>query len=370
MPVASVGFTVQVPGNAARCFPTAEEARAQPLGMLDMAWDSADPYIFNRAYDARLIRHDDSYCTSVVNIDQVVQLPTTSYFDQRVAPHLPAAGRIIDIGCGQGEFVEHLASAGFAVAGYDPVLREPAAHLHRRYWTSDEPPAELYIMRCVLPHISMPWAFIADVADSSPGSLVLIEFQRIEWVLQHSLWYQLNHEHVNQFTLDDFAARYDVVDSGTFSQGEWAWVLIRADRISEPPVSPIGSCEVQLGALAQVRSAALETLSKADRHLAIWGAAGKGIVLAHDLSVSRGDITAIDADPIRWNRFLEGSGVLVTSPAAAMETLPDDTLVLVSNPNHLPDIRKRVGGRWAVSLPTDFAGSPGSGASADRRGSG
>ncbi len=156
----ALGYQARVPGNASRFFRTREEALEQPDGEVHLVSDSEDPFIRNASFDASLIRHDQSYCTSVVDLDQVVQLPTSSYFIDRVAPHLHGRRQVVDIGCGQGEFVELLRRSGVAAVGYDPVLRCESPHLHRRYWSPDELPAELYVMRCVLPHIPDPWEFL------------------------------------------------------------------------------------------------------------------------------------------------------------------------------------------------------------------
>lgn len=350
-----LGFEARVPGNASRFFTTREEALAQPDGAVRLAWRPDDPYLYNSAFDASLIRHDGSYCTSVVDLDQVVQLPTASYFFDRALKHLRPSARVVDIGCGQGEFVERLRRSGLQAEGYDPVLRTEASHLHRRYWTVEEPPADLYVMRCVLPHIAEPWEFLETLARSSPGCLVLIEFQRAEWILEHSVWYQLSHDHVNLFRFEDFDARHHVVDRGTFADGEWAWALVAPGR--EPRVAPAPAADVESGfrRLSSIRRRALEALVHAGRPLAVWGAAGKGIVLAHALAQEHEGITAVDADPARWGLYLEGSGVRVDSPDTALRDLPPETLVLVCNPNHSADVRRRVRGRLTVALPADFA---------------
>ena len=148
-----------VPANSSRFFASSADAQRQPTGFVELEWQSNDPYVLNGDIPARLIAHDDAYCTSVVDIHGVIQVPTLAYLAERVLPHLPRQPRVVDIGCGQGEFVDVLRSQGMDAAGYDPVLRRPSSHLHRRYWDADEPPANLYVMRCVLPHVPDPSGF-------------------------------------------------------------------------------------------------------------------------------------------------------------------------------------------------------------------
>lgn len=67
-----------------------------------MAWRPEDPYLFNTGFDSSSISHDDAYCTSVVDIDRVTQVPTLTYVRERVLAHLPTKAHVVDIGCGQG----------------------------------------------------------------------------------------------------------------------------------------------------------------------------------------------------------------------------------------------------------------------------
>jgi len=242
MSVTSLGFSAVVPGNSTRYFESAEEAKQQRSGAVDVAWDKANPYLFNAKFNSDLIQHDSSYCTTVKDLNGCESLPTADYFLSQVGPHVSAEARVVEIGCGQGEFIRYLSSLSFDAIGFDPALRHESDNLCRRYWTAEEVPAELYVMRCVLPHIENPWRFLEEIRRVSPESLVLIEFQRTEWVIDHSIWYMLNHDHVNYFFVDDFSSRYNVRNQGFFKDGEWAWVLVDFSGLTShhvtPPVTP------------------------------------------------------------------------------------------------------------------------------------
>ena len=348
-----LGPSIEVPANSSRFLKSRAEALRQPTRQVELAWRTEDPYLYNAAFDPSAISHDDAYCTSVVDIDRVVQVPTANYFAERVLPRAAPSPTVVDIGCGQGEFVRLLRDDGIDACGYDPVLREPTAHLHDRYWTPQEQAADVYVMRCVLPHIVDPWAFLREIRDVAPDALVLIEFQRLEWILDESIWYQICHDHVNLFSVADFVTRFTVEDQGTFSNGEWAWVLIRVGSCTKPEAQEAPYAD-RLDVLFNQRARALSVASM-ERPLALWGAAGKGIVLAHALVTAGVDVVgAVDADPLRHNLFMEASGIEIMSPERAVATLSAETLVLVCNPNHLTPIRERVAGNWDVILPLDL----------------
>ena len=353
----SIGYTVQVPGNVSRYFASASEARTQRSGTVDLAWDTEDPLIFNRAFDASLVRHDSAYCTSSAHMGGGNSLPTAEYFGSAISAHLGEDARVVDVGCGQGEFVEWLRARGVKASGYDPVLRRPSDYLFPRYWTGAEPQADLYVMRCVLPHIPDPWAFLTAMWESSPDALIHIEYQRLEFILEHDLWFQVSHDHVNQFRLSDFTDRFEVRAHGEFSEGEWQWVLLSPGQRRRPQPRPFDAGD-DIARLARSRQATLARLAALDEPLAIWGAAGKGAAIAHAL-VGAGveGIVAIDADPHKDGVFMEGSGVEVMRPDRATETLPRGTRIVVANPHHVADVSAFVGDRFDVSCASDWGAS-------------
>ena len=130
-----------------------------------------------------MVRHDDYYCTTVVNSDSEIPPEVLAHMD-KVLKYVSDSSEIIEMRCGQVEQITALGWQGPNAYGLEPVVHSPWTHLTARYWLpSDDEAADLYVMRCVLPHIRDPWTFLGSIAQASPGSLVLIEFQRLEWIL-------------------------------------------------------------------------------------------------------------------------------------------------------------------------------------------
>ena len=74
--------------------------------------------------------------------------------------------------------------------------------------------------------------------------------------------------------------------------------------------------------------------------------------MTHALKKVQDNLFAIDADPQRWGRFLEASGLKVFPPVEALKIFPSETMILVCNPNHLGQIKEYVQGRFQVKIPT------------------
>ncbi|MCG3774012.1 MAG: hypothetical protein JW395_0829 [Nitrospira sp.] len=125
-------------------------------------------------------------------------------------------------------------------------------------------------MRCVLPHIPKLWSFLAEIAESSPGALVLIEFQRLDWIVPEHIWYQISHDHVNLFSVGNFLDRYTVLASGEFRNSEWGWVLFDP-RSFRNPLSKACNHVEQIHELLRHREGMLDGAAASSRQIAIWG---------------------------------------------------------------------------------------------------
>lgn len=347
-----IGSSIEVPANASRFFKNSSEAVNAPTGTIQLGIE--DGLLFNRKFDQDLIVYDEQYCTTVSSLRADNTLPILSYLDLvlELFDFLP---RIIDIGCGQGELVTNLRERGFEAYGFDPVSRTDSDFITKSLWTPSDANADLFILRCVLPHISSPWEFLDSLFLENPNSLVLIEYQRIEWSIQERIWYQLNHDHVNLFRLENFERRYNVLLSGEFSNHEWQWVLIEASKSSLlVDATPPPAWLPRISALMNDRENFLSKISRVDKRIVIWGAAGKGIVLAHAISKVRTDFEVTDADSNRWGYFLECSGKEVMCPVNIRDCLDQKSLILVANPNHLSQVQEYLGLTANVGLASSL----------------
>jgi hypothetical protein len=351
-----IGPSLQMPANGSRFFPTLEQSLKQPIGTIQFAWDTLDPYVFNKNFDETLIVYDRHYVTSVADAHTQAELPILSYFD-RILIHLSSNPKIIEIGCGKGELVERLIDIGHNAHGFDPVLLKSTRFLTNTLYDPLEhmnQMNDLFILRCVLPHIKNPWVYLNRLFQQNPKSCVLIEYQRIEFMFEHKLWFNLGHGHVNQFTLQDFQKRFILLDYGEFKNSEWQWVLIKFSNSLLPLQEIKCPTSNEISELIEQKNNFLLKAKNAGP-LAIYGAAGKGIILAEALVSCGADIIcAIDSSRIRFEKYLEVSGVRVVSATTAIEKLSKYTRIIVCNPNHISHVELIFKGVFEISLASEL----------------
>jgi hypothetical protein len=347
----------ELPANASRLFKTCDEAKTQSLGKLELDIHPNGHHVFNKSFDISKINYDLNY-----NTENTFHFQQTLEYFPGLSKFLTKFSRFTEIGCGQGEFVEYLRSNGFNAFGYDPVLRESNKYLFNIEWSLGEEENlksemvmsnTLYIMRCVLPHISDPFKFLDNIFEEYPDSAILIEFQNKEWIEQKKLWPQISHDHVNIFSKRDFEKRYTILNSGDFSNYEWTYVLLQR-KIQSFSYSGEGeflSKLLKMEDIFETRKKEISLLQATDRPIVIFGAAGKGIVAGFTL-INEGVnvIYAIDGNVKHQGLYMECSGIRVITEAETKAKLSSKTIILIANPNHIQYVSKLYAGKFTLAI--------------------
>lgn len=145
------------------------------------------------------------------------RLPYTAY-PQRLATWLAARvygrpGRLLDIGCGRGEYLEAFSRLGFEVAGVDVSSRAPelapaftvkVASLDRDPLPFGRASFDYVFCKSVVEHTRQPVSLLAKAcAALRPGGIAVV--MTPSWL--HTYWgpFYIDHTHVTPFTAPSLA---------------------------------------------------------------------------------------------------------------------------------------------------------------------
>lgn len=357
----------RVPTNSCLMLDTPEEARAYPRGAIDLVFCEECCFVFNQALDPKLTEYSDRY------------EPTQGYsatfrrFHESLAQRLVAdtglrSGTIVEVGCGQGEFLHLLCRAsGARGIGFDPclsegrsdVVQDRAQHVTLRGeffsdHSADGLRADLLVSKMTLEHIPSAGRFAelaAQVArQSAPGMRLFIQIPESERIFAHGAFEDVYYEHCNYFTeasLTALFARHGFEIEGVTREYAGQYLAIRA-RFTGVPRPGVSEPE-----RARLRAMLLHFRDACDRKIAewralveqrraegkpvvVWGSGSKGVAFLTAIGGGEGISHAVDINPHRQGHFMVGTGHPIVGPDALKEIQP--ATVIVMNPVYRDEV--------------------------------
>jgi SAM-dependent methyltransferase len=312
-------------------------ARALNRGRLEMHACPGCGFVFNAAFDPRLLQYGAAYENA-----QSYSPAFEAHLDG-LADHLTNARglrgiRVVEVGCGKGGFLRALVGRAPDThgIGFDPSYVGPPADLdgrvrfERRFYDDScvDLRADAVVCRHVIEHVQDPVGLLRLVRSAlrDGQSRVYFETPCVEWILAHEVMWDFFYEHCSYFTAASLSAAFMraglTVDSvrHVFG-GQYLWIEARAAEPAPPGPADdrrIASLAAAFARAERSRVAALrqqlERLA-ADGGVALWGAAAKGVTLAGLVDPSASLLSCVvDLNPRKQGRYLPGTGHRIVAP--------------------------------------------------------
>lgn len=345
-----------VPTNSCLMLPSAAAARDWPRGEIDLFICEACGFIANRAFDPRLTEYSVRYEPS-----QGWSPAFRRYHRAlagRLAAAVPLAGRqVVEIGCGQGEFLHLLAGiAGARGLGFDPcvdlrradVVEQRAGTVRLVPEFFDERAAatveaDLLVCKMTLEHIPAVGRFAALCAEvarnSAPGMRLFVQVPDSLRILRDAAFEDIYYEHCCYFTeapLTALFARHGFAAEAVWRDYDGQYLGLLARHAGSPaPAGPAGGDAALAGLAATFparHAAKLDAwrcrLAEAGR-VVVWGSGSKGVTFLGALGQAAAAVShVVDINPHRQGMYMVGSGHPIVAPAALAEIRPDTVVVM------------------------------------------
>jgi len=157
----------------------------EAFGKISLRKNLDTALIENAAFDPNLIQYDTDYqnnqalsASFETHMKGVLEILKSRY---------PAGTRVVEVGCGKGDFLELLQADGtFEVTGYDGAYEGSNAAIEKRFLSAaDKLDADLVVLRHVLEHIQRPHEFLQLLSGIFNGADIYIEEHH--WRISSSL---------------------------------------------------------------------------------------------------------------------------------------------------------------------------------------
>lgn len=327
----------QLPIFQNRMYDNELEARNCPKGDMRLVEDSETGLVYNAAFEAERMVYDKHYQNeqAVSPLFQKHLNGVAEIIDKQIGRE-----KLVEVGCGKGNFLEILLGKGFDVTGFDPSYEGTNPRVKRVLFSPGLiENAKGLILRHVLEHIQNPIEFLTQlkIANGYSGQ-IYIEVPCFDWICQRRAWLDIFYEHVNYFRIDDFKRIFGTVhQSGKLFGGQYLYIIAELstlrnlamnsnDRIHFPPdfANNITQRNETEGNISVV-----------------WGGASKGVIFAFlRARAGRPIKIVIDINPGKQGKFLPGTGLQVKTPEEGLMDLESDSIIYVMNLNYLEEIKQ------------------------------
>jgi len=258
--------------------------------------------------------------------------------------------RIIEVGCGDGQYLAVLANAGVAVSGIEPSISFRRLAIQRGYQvypgyvtqTQRLPgaPYDGFVARQVLEHVWAPREFLMGIRKCLAGQGVgLVEVPSIEQSIKTNRFYDFFPDHVNYFDSGTLRlaltlAGFEVLSIKRVMNGDYLEAHIQNGRPSsvETLGAGVGRLVGEFKRLCSRNQAHRKTL-------VVWGAGAKGVTFL-SLTGKSGIKFVVDSDPHKQGLLLPVSGLQVFAPERILVERVD--CVVITAMSYLTEIHRQL----------------------------
>jgi SAM-dependent methyltransferase len=357
-----------VPVHSNLLYASPEEALGQKVGRLALEVCESCAFIQNSAWEPALVDYSASYEDGQGH-SALFRTFADELVDHLVKTHSLRGRRILEVGCGQGDFLRRLCAAGGNTGlGFDPAYRgspveeveggrvEFRAELYGR--AHADLAADFVFIRHTLEHIGDVRGFVGLLAANLPrGVPIYVEVPESLRILRESAFWDVYYEHASYFSrpsletlLSGCGFRVERMRVGYQDQ------YLMAEAVAGEAARAHGATRPDEGVREVVREArdfgrrVSATLAEWSARLDRWRSRGARVVLWGAGSKAVGFLTAlggadrvsaiVDINPAKQGAFQAGTGHPIIAGSDLRRLRPG--AVIVMNPIYRDEIGREL----------------------------
>lgn len=347
-------------------WPSREAAVQVARGDIRLGFCQECGHIFNQAFRPELMEYSQAYENSL-HRSRRFQSYAESLAARLVERYNLRGKRVIEIGCGNGEFLALLCEIGDnRGVGFDPSYcpgPTGGATTGRATFIEDfyseryaDYEADLICCRHVLEHIDDPIDFLSmlrRVIGDGATTAVFFEVPNVLFTLHDFGIWDVIYEHCSYFSPGSLAraftsSGFDVLELTEEFEGQFLCIDALPGHGVDHTCAQSDAVKLSLRDIApfaanyrertQTWRRALERIESEGRRAVVWGAGSKGVSFLNTLNLEDQVEYAVDINPRKQGMYIAGTGQQIVSPEFLREYQPD--VVIVVNPIYKGEIQQ------------------------------
>ncbi|RIK42593.1 MAG: SAM-dependent methyltransferase [Chloroflexi bacterium] len=357
-----------VPVHSVLLMPTRERAVTYRRGAIRLALCGTCGFISNVAFDSSVHEYAVGY-EATQSYSPTFNTFHTQLAQQLIDRYQLRNKHLIEIGCGQGEFLILLCELGNNQGvGFDPAYDptrprrfDPTQVQFVQDFYSEkysEVQGDFICCKMTLEHIPNTAEFVRTVRRSIGDRRETIVFFQVpngEYVMRDVAFWDIYYEHCSYFSVGSLAylfeqCGFEVLDVATQYGEQYLTIEARP-----APTTPAGAGARANRAIAEIKrkvgafvaayptvlrqwESKLQDFRLQGKRVVIWGSGSKGVAFLTTLAGSDVITHAVDVNPYRHGTFMAGTGQEIVGPDALTAICPD--IVIVMNPLYCNEIQQ------------------------------
>ena len=357
----------RVPVHSVLLMPTREIAVNFPKGDIALGHCSHCGFIANTVFDPTVHSYSADY-EETQGFSGTFQAFHRKLAQQMIDRFDLHGKKLIEIGCGKGEFLAMLCEMGKnSGVGFDPAFvaeRNPysgdaqvefVADFYSEKYTHVQ--GDFVCCKMTLEHIPDTANFMRTVRRSIADrhdTVVFFQIPDMPRVLKDLAFWDVYYEHCSYFSAESLKLLFqeqgfDVMDVWTDYDDQYLMITAKPSRtasvpVAQPDLAPVKAdidyfTEHQAARMAEWKKTLADAKTKGKK-VVIWGSGSKGVAFLTKLDQYMPDCLiqyAVDINPFRAGKYMAGTGQEIVAPQFLTEYQPD--LAIVMNPIYQQEIK-------------------------------
>jgi SAM-dependent methyltransferase len=347
-----------VPVNSVMNCYSREAALEFPAGEISLGFCRHCGFISNMRVDPQRVRYS-SDCE-----ESQAYSPTFNAFAKKLAMDLVEKyqlyqKRIIEIGCGKGEFLKYICALGRnSGIGFDPAYVPGRSYdggsgadidFIQDYYSEAyaDYQGDLICCRMTLEHLFEPAALIQTLRQSIADrrdTVVFFQVPDVTRILKDCAFEDIYYEHCSYFSPGSLARlfgrhEFDVIHLQKAYDDQYILLEARPAqqrRDIQPPLGEgidalsalVSGFKIMYPAVLRFWQTQLERLRHRSKKVVIWGGGSKGCAFLNAVKSSAVIDYVVDIHPFRQQTYIAGTGQRLVAPAFLREYRPDVVIIM------------------------------------------